>query len=412
MELDYNGKEIIHPSLIGFYTDKTKNLPISSIAELYSYSKNIDGVLLFGDKARQAAAQSDFEIFESIKKLLGYTDTRNLPTANGNITINGSDLTYFMVDGLYNNFKKYIVENKSKANIAALCPNDKLDVKRAVITIPNNFTVKKISDLVKAIESMKQFNEIRYIYEAEAVFFYYLSNLKFKKKTAEKVLIFDMGGATINVTALDYKFEEGNHNIKILSKVGYSIGGDSIDYYLKEHLFGGTRGTQYPYITGTIRDPKNYIKTGKIARYKLLYHDGIKAIKHKMSNRWASKEEELYAKSDLDTVFTNYISRSDLSEKVKNDYHEKWKKFYNDSDNAETPIRFIDDLKRDGTSYRFRTDKEVSKVYRNLYQLVEDSIIETLIFSKVETFDKIIFSGRSSQFPYIKDTVLEAYNFK
>jgi molecular chaperone DnaK (HSP70) len=59
--------------------------------------------------------------------------------------------------------------------------------------------------MVDCIANLNQFKEIRYVYEAEAVLFYYLSNYsQFSggeaSSDSETILVFDMGGATINAT--------------------------------------------------------------------------------------------------------------------------------------------------------------------------------------------------------------------
>ena len=99
--------------------------------------------------------------------------------------------------------------------------------------------------MIDCIANLNQFKEIRYIYEAEAVLFYYLSNFnKFNSQNtsfnSETVLIFDMGGATINTTIVTTNKTCINnrlrYDIDFLGKIGYGIGGDTIDYCITKFI--------------------------------------------------------------------------------------------------------------------------------------------------------------------------------
>ena len=62
------------------------------------------------------------------------------------------------------------------------------------------------------------------------------------------MLVFDMGGATINATVVKATKNHQNrghkYNIDILGKMGYGIGGDTIDYCLIKFLLSFTK--DYP----------------------------------------------------------------------------------------------------------------------------------------------------------------------
>jgi molecular chaperone DnaK (HSP70) len=119
----------------------------------------------------------------------------------------------------------------------------KYNPQRAVFAIPNNFTATKIMDLRKSIEKLNLFKEVRFIYEAEAVLIYYLFSKRKKPDgqeveliDGEKILIYDMGGATVNVTLAQINKKGSSDNlyyeVDILAKLGYGIGGDAIDLFM------------------------------------------------------------------------------------------------------------------------------------------------------------------------------------
>ncbi|MCX7861496.1 MAG: Hsp70 family protein, partial [Bacteroidales bacterium] len=198
----------------------------------------------YGTSARTKFGSKNVVSFQSIKKLLGFKDIKEITFKNNfTLKLTGKELSSLLVKGLYNDLVYFI--NNNKLNNQDFLHNGVFKPKRAVIAIPNNFTISKIQDMVDCFKYLKQFKEIRYVYEAEAVLFYYLSNYsrfnngnnQFKE---ENILVFDMGGSTINATIVKaYKSEENQkpiYHIDLLGKVGYGIGGDTIDYCILKFI--------------------------------------------------------------------------------------------------------------------------------------------------------------------------------
>ena len=429
-----NKKDYIYPSRISFNINANIHSNIDSVIKFDEFAKGDPAIYLVGDRAiiLHRNAPQTFRSYESIKNLLGFQNKIKIyfPSSNQTLEFSGTDLTYLMVNGFLKSFKNYLSTNNSIPSIADMLSHDEIKSKRVVVTIPNNFTLRKTHDLIRAINMGGQFKEIRYIYEAEAAFFYYLSQPNsFKKNVSENVLIFDMGGATINVTALEYNNTE-KHNIKILSKKGYSIGGDSIDYFLKEHLFYPDRKKDYTPISALMDVPENF--DNRIV-YLSEFHAGIQSLKHTLSDNFQYDKEHLIDDSDLANTFYAFIDASKKSPKEK----EELKEFFSgkpvDSTKIEESTKNTKNKKLDETKfykdfslkdgqYGFLDVKNnpfIARFYQdNLFSFIKDLLTDVLSESKLISnqrdfaFNKIIIAGRSTQFPYIKQTVLEQLNFK
>jgi Molecular chaperone len=96
--------------------------------------------------------------------------------------------------------------------------------------------------MVNSVRMLNSFDEVRYIYEAEGILFnYFRKNYKSQKPGTETIMVYDMGGATINLSIfrVDYTEENGTiyYNVHTLGRIGYAVGGDNIDVAIMEHIF-------------------------------------------------------------------------------------------------------------------------------------------------------------------------------
>lgn len=198
----------------------------------------------------------NYNCFQSIKKLLGYHNTHKILVKNGEQVIyreiSGNDLAHLLVKGLCNHFDRYIIENKDgrvnrEVRELFLAGNsDKLAVERSIVAVPNSYTLDKIQEMVNTVERTGRFKEIHYIYESEAVFMTYLREnwAEIGNLQHDKIfIVYDMGGATINITAFKLKVDLDKHNnvdrvyVTTLAKIGYTIGGDDIDFALIQFIY-------------------------------------------------------------------------------------------------------------------------------------------------------------------------------
>jgi molecular chaperone DnaK (HSP70) len=363
--------------------DKFKNKVIDSklifeISENYipSNGEIPESLYKFGTNARTKFGSEGVESFQSIKKLLGYKDVKEIHFNNNNkLNLTGKDLSGLLVKSLYKELYSFI----ERINQPAYLESGVFNPKRAVIAIPNNFTLSKIQDIIDCTNQLKQFKEIRYIYEAEAVLFYYMSHYsRFNNGRTtfqhENILVFDMGGATINATVVSaakiFEKQKPIYDIDFLGKIGYGIGGDTIDYciikFIKEF------SNEYPDFKSLVfsADKKEQLaKTASLIKMQIVnyFEKGYDAL-------ITTTQLKDYLKVSLGKV----IEISDESS-------------------------FYQFFKKDSKgNYRlFNHPIFQSLIYNN----VKDAVHEVVELSDNCKIDKVIFSGRSTFFPYIKETV-------
>lgn len=242
--------EIRFSNANGVFTDK----PIDMLEPGTEFSAGAD--YIFGAAAHMRPGTNHFQ---SIKKLLGYENTQLLRGAGG-VTreISGDDLAFLLVKGLCYDFTNFLVQTvDTEYNIpeyirTKITRNGQFNPSRAIVAVPNNYTVAKIEAMVRSIRRTGFFKEIHYIYEAEGTLMTFLrDNWKHMTEptfTSRTFVVYDMGGATINATAftLDVVLtqdKQGNPapetvNVNTISRIGYTIGGDTIDYALIKMILG------------------------------------------------------------------------------------------------------------------------------------------------------------------------------
>jgi molecular chaperone DnaK (HSP70) len=320
---------------------------------------------------------SKYQGFQSIKKLLGFKDIKKVIFENNNtLALQGKDLAGLLVKGLFKDLNTFF----SRPNMTTdnYHRDNQFKPTRAVVAIPNNFTISKIQDIIDCINKLSQFKEIRYVYEAEAVVFYYLSNSKrynLSEDTlnSETILVFDMGGATINATIVAANKKTLNGRTKYfidrLGKIGFGIGGDTIDYCICKFILSFTE--EFPEIKGvnifgnqrTLSNLASKIKIEVFRNYGLSY-------------------DYLITRENLQSIINNELNISILISK----------------DNSEMYNHF---LKINGRFSLFSHPFFKKIIFDNIV----DAVNEVVELSEVKNIDKVIFSGRSTQFPIIKDTV-------
>lgn len=225
-------------------------------AESLIEGEGLDADYVFGNRAEMLSAKNGANTFQSIKKLLGYKSPQKIVSDKGEISeISGQDLAHLLVKGLYRHVEKYISDELDENDDvrALFMKNGYFDPQRAIVAVPNNYTLVKIQEMVDSVKRMNTFKEVHYIYESEAVMMTYLREnwknlLTERSQIKDRIyVVYDMGGATINATVfkLNVNIESvrGNDNIRSLdvetiAKVGYGIGGDDIDYAIIQLIYG------------------------------------------------------------------------------------------------------------------------------------------------------------------------------
>jgi molecular chaperone DnaK (HSP70) len=358
------GKKIM-PSMLTF--DHTFNY-------VGGNGNHIDDSYKYGSLAYTNWDRAKFK-FQSIKKLLGYKDIKEIKFSNSSVLpLTGKELSSLLVKGLFNELKSFVV----RINNTEFLYKNNFNPQRAVIAIPNNFTISKIQDMVDCLGYLKQFKEVRYVYEAEAVLFYYLSkyssfnngNNQFK---VENILVFDMGGATINATIVSASKIEENHKpvyyIDFLGKIGYGIGGDTIDYCLIKFILD-------------FSDEYFELKPINIVDNKEQLSKLAQEIKIEMVNNFHQNFDYLLTYANLQKYINNHLGLNITIEEESKLYQ------YFKKDSV-------------GKFKLFTHPLFINIIFNN----VNDAVKEVIDLSDNCKIDKVIYSGRSTFFPHIKETV-------
>ena len=246
---DGSGKSHIYPSMIRLNHKSTRLFRDSMDPTTLSEGSEED--FLFGNEASIMWDEEGINCFQSIKKLLGYTDTYKIVNQDGiEREMFGQDIAHLLVKGLYNHIQDY-VENDNSVNETIremFVQNGVFTPQRAIVAVPNNYTMVKIQEMVDTVKRTNKFKEVHYIYEAEAVMMMYFRQCwrKLPELQNKIFVVYDMGGATINATAFKIKVIMGQKNgnsfirrieVDTISKVGYGVGGDDIDFALIQIMY-------------------------------------------------------------------------------------------------------------------------------------------------------------------------------
>lgn len=357
----------------------------------------------YGIKADQnwpGSIKAGMPCFQSIKKMLGYMkhgDMRlSVATSAGDLKFTGVDMASLLMKGLEFDLSSYF-ERLPQDDKVRLTDNEGKP-RRAVVAIPNNYTLPKIQDMIESVSRLGQYKEIRFIYEPEGILFNYLRQ-SFKtqgNKNSETVMVFDMGGATINLSVfrVEYIHKGGTtyYNISTLGRLGYGVGGDNIDVALMEHIFKWLRLPEQVMHTAEKSDKTHILAQMLRLKLNLIYANDV------YDNRDMNKMDVIYNK-DLFVKFLSDLIGGDAISAMPGlvDLLDKYAE-YEKNDGG-----YFDDFILE----EFLNSTEFNDF---VYSRVEDAVKEILDYPDIRPLNKIdsiLFSGRSTAFPYIKETVLK-----
>lgn len=330
---------------------------------------------------RNWRASRNMPRFQSIKKLLGYKkaeeDKIGVTAGGTTLKFSGVDLAHMLMSGLDRDLTEYVNNmsgtDRQRVTDNGVCPQ------RAVVAIPNNYTLPKIEDMIASVERLGKFKEIRFIYEAEGVLFNYLRKTFGQKQSGtETVMVYDMGGATINLTVfrITYTSKNGStyYNISTLGRIGYAVGGDNIDVALMEYIF-------------TMASDNENKRHDYEKKHKTEILETILDLKKNIINAYRGNKDPGLIGALLDKEgFCNFANRLLDS------------------------FGGIDDLVMEGEDF---TKKILQKILDSkelqdfVYSRVKDAVVEILKYPEVKpvTIDKLLFAGRSTMFPGIRSMV-------
>ena len=354
----------------------------------------------YGLKAKQmwkAESENGSGCFSSIKKMLGYNKHNKIQVqmSDGMQEFSGVDIAHLLIKG---------INNETENFIEAFDSNDRRNyfgeqvekVERVVVAIPNNYTLPKIIDMVESIERLGKYAEIRCIYEPEAILFNYIMK-EYNQITSmneECVMVFDMGGATINASI--YKIgiktigDRTRVGVKTIGRIGYAVGGDNIDYALIETLMdiytnSGCRGNVSDDLAMQFKLKNKNILLQEIFQFKLAL---IKAYEGHYMDMFGNE-----------VLFLRFINN-----------------LFKDLNPAGCKPLDIDLLKiilgcKIDTIWDDYRSELVNKIINSgkmneyVYSRISESVSDLLAFVEEEHINKLIFSGRSVLFPNVKSIV-------
>lgn len=371
--------QTIYPSCLGLDKDFGQK-PVEQLVPGVDYQ--------YGSKADAnslAWRNEGTPVFRSIKKLLGYQNDIEATIGRTHRTFKGVELAHMLVKGLQLNLEQDVRSLSAPDRMRYVGPAGQ--AQRAVVAIPNNYTLPKILDMVNSVRRLPQFHEVRFVYEAEAVLFNYLSqNFSKQQPGEETVMVYDMGGATINVSVFRVRYiERGGtiyYHIETLGRIGYGVGGDNIDVALMEHLL------RMSCVQGTGG------KGPQLRRFELAHKEQIlraildlkKAIIRFEGDGYLGKENPLLN----DVAFRNFMN-SNLLKNTK----------------ANCSIDHEHYNPQDMCNELLDSEELAHFVYDNIDDVVSE-ILHYPDVSALTRIDTIIFSGRSTLFPQVKNRVQSA----
>lgn len=392
-----NDNEIIPSKLV-----LNKNFGDSPIEQL---RPDID--YWYGKKADDNWKASNYKgepCFQSIKKLLGYKNSSDdmieVKWGDSICKLTGLQLAHLLVKGLKKELDDDISRLSSVDAMRFVGKNGR--ARRAVVAIPNNYTLPKITDMVNSVRMLNSFDEVRYIYEAEGILFnYFRKNYKEQKPGSETIMVYDMGGATINLSIfrVDYTEENGTiyYNVHTLGRIGYAVGGDNIDVAIMEYIF------TLPQLVTSLTE-KEQKQNPKLAEdlkkrrhdYQLAHKidiiDAVRALKLDIVQATIGKDLEK-------NILENYVQFEDF---IKNSIIQKFASLPDDAFAKIPSERFayniIDRIKKSKSMKHY------------VIQNVEDAVREIMQYPEIESLthiDTLVFAGRSTMFPGIKECVSE-----
>lgn len=391
-ELDGSLKNThIFPSVLRI-AERSKKIYGDESVNVEEWNEGSEKEFLFGYAAQIRTGNNKFI---SVKKLLGYTTPQTIygdTGYNSNPTTTelcGKDLAHLVVKGLYNNVEDYFMTNIEidPALRLAYVNDGKFDPQRAIVAVPNNYTLPKIQEMVDTVKRLHKFSEVHYIYESEGTMMEFCRRewgpnlIGMQNKV---FVVYDMGGATINATAFRINLSLKKNNITQLevttiSKIGYSVGGDDLDYALIQMIYN------CPSIKSLFGDNEDAMFRHQL-EYKDALTDLVRTIKIEWTRLWSEAETSTLVVADYDS-FASHIT-SIFKTKLN---------------------KSIDITDAESKEYFERQQDTREFVKRYVFNHINDAIDELFYDNIIPTGADIvlIMSGRTVLYPGIKATVIK-----
>ena len=307
-------------------------------------------------------------IFRSAKRLVGYDATnrknaRVVSTANGDVTLSGQDAVRMLIEYLLQRATEYFATHPPASGTPAW-------INKVVLAVPNTFTPAKIQQMKQCVPRYIQ--QVEHIYEAEAVLMYYL---KQKQKVyvdvrnterGERVIVFDFGGGSANYTYASIRQPGNKTAVSVQQRLGFCLGGDHLDWEIAHYIWKQVQGS-FPTLNVDSLEPN---ESEKALRLELL---GIaQKLKLEVSKKFETNSLNETIRLESSTTHSSIFDR--------------------------IPVTAEGVLGYEGLINRL---DELANGIRELIELCKMS-------DAWEGVDTLIFTGRSTRFPTVKERVEKA----
>jgi molecular chaperone DnaK (HSP70) len=330
---------------------------------------------LCGESAAPYAGEIE-RCFHSPKRLIGYEEKRAVLFDGRPVPVQGQDAVSMIV--------RFLLDRAQAVN-STPAPGRKIN--KLVVAVPNMFTPAKIQEMKTACLG-GPIRRVEHIYEAEATLMYYLAKAgellgaeglerraDSRRGDGEYVLSFDFGGASLNLTyaRIRQAEAEGRIQVHVLHRLGYALGGNSLDWAVGNILWEVARRAAQN-LPSPLEDPRR-AKFNSIAdrqawiEKRARFRARCEEVKIECSKRWEHQRG----------VRWDALTGTDWAGAVRS--QEDW----------------------------FSADQIVEHSrMQEIYRIISEAIegLKDLCRSrdKWHGVDTLIYSGRSVQVPLVKET--------